>query len=57
MLQSSKHLKQIAYHNPVFLDVKCNEFEPWGRFYWKFNRSFLTDNCFVEDIHPENMSV
>ena len=39
----NQHTIKIADHKTVLLEVNLDKFKPWGRYYWKFNNSLLTN--------------
>ena len=45
-----QHTTKIADHKTVLLEINLDKFKPWGRYYWKFNNSLLTNAIFKQEI-------
>ena len=45
-----QHTTKIADHKTVLLKINLDKFKPWGRYYWKFNNSLLTNAIFKQEI-------
>ena len=45
-----QHTIEIADHKTVLLEINLEKFKPWGRYYWKFNNSLLTNAIYKQEI-------
>ena len=45
-----QHTIKIADHKTVLLEINLDKFKPWGRYYWKFNNSLLTNAIYKQEI-------
>ena len=46
-----QHTTKIADHKTVLLEIILDKFKPWGRYYWKFNNSLLTNAMYKQEIY------
>ena len=45
-----QHSIKIADRKTVLLEINLDKFKPWGRYYWKFNNSLLTNAMYKQEI-------